>query len=43
MFLVIVVLQCYMIMYWYLQFRYVIIDFVDVFPVSSSLIIRDYH
>ena len=43
MFLVVIVLQYYMTMYLYLQFRYVIVDFVDVFLVSSSLVIIDFH
>ncbi len=43
MFLVVIVLQYYMTMYLYLQFRYVIVDFVDVFLVSSFLVIIDFH
>jgi hypothetical protein len=41
--LVVVVLQYYMTMYLYLQFRYVIVYFVDVFLVSSSLVVVDSH
>jgi hypothetical protein len=41
--LIVVVIQYYTIMYWYLQFQHVIIDYVNVFPGSSSLIIRDCH